>query len=240
MRRFPETAVVVMDVVMEGQQAGLEAVECIRQELNNSLVRILLHTGQPGVAPEREVIVRYDIDDYLAKPEMTSNRLFVAVRTALKSYQELRDLQKHRDVLDYLHRSVLNLHSAHSMIFCLNQLMDLAADLLPSRLTWLYLDPADEQHAPHLYYRGDGSLSTQALSVAAADLLLKVRAKEDRLAFQSPCWFEAGFIACLELPEGLGRGFLYVERRDDARLMALVLPIMVSHAVSALQMLGLE
>ncbi|MBF0589185.1 MAG: response regulator, partial [Magnetococcales bacterium] len=44
LREHPDTAVVLMDVMMEHDQAGLEAVRRIRQELNNWFVRIVLRT----------------------------------------------------------------------------------------------------------------------------------------------------------------------------------------------------
>ena len=71
-----DIAVILLDVVMETGQAGLELVEIIRSELGNRMVRIILRTGQPGQAPEREVITRYDINDYKHKTELTAQKLF--------------------------------------------------------------------------------------------------------------------------------------------------------------------
>src|SRR3954469_7923773 len=92
MRADPGIAVILLDVVMETDTAGLDACRAIRDELGNRFVRILLRTGQPGVAPERSTIDDYDIDGYLPKTELTTNRLYVAVRTALKAHEELIDL----------------------------------------------------------------------------------------------------------------------------------------------------
>src|SRR6185436_4406408 len=61
MRNHPDVAVVLLDVIMESDTAGLGLVEFIRKELKNETVRIILRTGQPGQAPERRVIVDYDI-----------------------------------------------------------------------------------------------------------------------------------------------------------------------------------
>lgn len=93
MRRQPGIAVILLDVVMESEHAGLEACRVIRSELRNPFVRILLRTGQPGAAPEKKVIEEYDIDGYLAKGELTSMRLYTAVRTSLKAHGELMDLE---------------------------------------------------------------------------------------------------------------------------------------------------
>src|SRR5436190_16610804 len=72
MRRHPDLAVVLLDVIMESDTAGLDLVEFIRHDLKNETVRIILRTGQPGQAPERRVIVDYDINDYKAKTELTA------------------------------------------------------------------------------------------------------------------------------------------------------------------------
>src|SRR5262245_58551467 len=60
-------AVILLDVVMERDDAGLELVRWIREQRRDSLVRIILRTGQPGAAPEKQVITRYDINDYKEK-----------------------------------------------------------------------------------------------------------------------------------------------------------------------------
>jgi CheY-like chemotaxis protein len=63
LRKHEDIAVVLLDVVMESEQAGLELVRRIREDLHNHFVRIVLRTGQPGQAPEHDVIVRYDINE---------------------------------------------------------------------------------------------------------------------------------------------------------------------------------
>ena len=53
----------------------------------NRLVQIILRTGQPGQAPERDVIRQYDINDYKSKTELTALKLYTAVTSALRAYQ---------------------------------------------------------------------------------------------------------------------------------------------------------
>src|SRR3954469_14654996 len=84
MREHPNIAVILLDVVMETDNAGLGLVDFIRTELKNETVRIILRTGQPGQAPERRVIVDYDINDYKAKTELTADKLFTALTAALR------------------------------------------------------------------------------------------------------------------------------------------------------------
>ncbi|MGH9003050.1 MAG: adenylate/guanylate cyclase domain-containing protein [Acidimicrobiia bacterium] len=92
--RHPDTAVVLLDVVMESDTAGLELARRVRQELANPLVRIILRTGQPGQAPERRVLVDYDINDYKDKADLTATRLFTAMVSALRSYRDLAHLDR--------------------------------------------------------------------------------------------------------------------------------------------------
>jgi signal transduction histidine kinase/DNA-binding NarL/FixJ family response regulator len=102
MRANPEIAVVLLDVVMETDNAGLELVDFIRKELGNETVRIILRTGQPGQAPERSVIVDYDINDYKAKTELTADKLFTSLTAALRSYQQIQRMVETRRGLEII------------------------------------------------------------------------------------------------------------------------------------------
>lgn len=77
---------VLLDVVMESDDAGLQLVHYIRRELDNNAIRIILRTGQAGHAPEQRVILDYDINDYKEKTELTSQKLVTAVISSLRSY----------------------------------------------------------------------------------------------------------------------------------------------------------
>ena len=71
----PDTAVMLLDVVMETSRAGLDVAQFIRAKVLNKFVRIILRTGQPGEAPEREVVTELDINDYCQKTDITADRL---------------------------------------------------------------------------------------------------------------------------------------------------------------------
>ncbi len=81
-----DIAVILLDVVMETQHAGLDVARVVREKLKNNLVRIILRTGQPGQAPERKVIVEYDINDYKQKTDMTAQRLFTTIFTIYRDF----------------------------------------------------------------------------------------------------------------------------------------------------------
>ncbi|HEX5792510.1 MAG TPA: SpoIIE family protein phosphatase [Rheinheimera sp.] len=87
-----DIALILLDVVMETDDAGLELVRYIRENLHNDLVRIILRTGQPGQAPEQRVVQDYDINDYRAKTELTVQRLSTTVMSALRSFVAIEQL----------------------------------------------------------------------------------------------------------------------------------------------------
>lgn len=91
-----DIAVVLLDVVMETDDAGLQLVKYIREELSNPFIRIILRTGQPGQAPERQVVQDYDINDYKEKTELTSKKLYTSIFTALGNYRALIGLDANR------------------------------------------------------------------------------------------------------------------------------------------------
>lgn len=88
-----EYAVILLDVVMESDDAGLTFARWLRKERDIIHPRIILRTGQPGQAPEREVVVNYDINDYKAKADLTADRLFISIVTALRSYSEMKRVE---------------------------------------------------------------------------------------------------------------------------------------------------
>jgi diguanylate cyclase (GGDEF)-like protein len=81
-----DIAFALLDVVMETPQAGLDLVRHIRDDLGDRAMRIVLRTGQPGDAPEQEVVVAYEIDDYKSKTELSSQKLTTCVIASLRAF----------------------------------------------------------------------------------------------------------------------------------------------------------
>ncbi len=104
-KAYEDISLVLLDVVMEKEDTGLSLVEYIRKDLNNSSVRIVLRTGQPGKAPEQEVIRKYDINDYKTKPEFTAQKLFTTVTACLRAYENLKTIEKNNEGLESVIRS---------------------------------------------------------------------------------------------------------------------------------------
>ena len=105
LRRESDIAVILLDVVMETQDAGLGLVDYIRNELGLKMPRIVLRTGHPGYAPELSAIRDYDINDYKTKSELTRNRLFTTVLAAIRAYDQLQRMEASRQGLEQIVRA---------------------------------------------------------------------------------------------------------------------------------------
>ncbi|NRA23516.1 MAG: DUF3369 domain-containing protein [Oleispira sp.] len=95
-----DIALAILDVVMEDEHAGLEVARYIREDLHNRYTRLVLRTGQPGQAPENEVIRNYDINDYKDKTELTTTKLNTLLYATLRSYRDICTLNQHRRGLE--------------------------------------------------------------------------------------------------------------------------------------------
>jgi CheY-like chemotaxis protein len=76
--------VAFIDVVMETDTAGLELCDFIRNTMGNKFTQLYVRTGQPGIAPERSVIDRYDINGYFSKAEATEDKLYTLVKSGVR------------------------------------------------------------------------------------------------------------------------------------------------------------
>ena len=106
----PDIAVLLLDVVMETDRAGLEVVKYVRDTLHNHFLRIVLRTGQPGIVPESSVIEAYDINDYRNKTELTQDKLFSIAITSLRSYKGILDIEDSRQEVDKLNQKLQHIN----------------------------------------------------------------------------------------------------------------------------------
>lgn len=88
-----DIALALIDVVMETPEAGLDLVNYIRKELQNDFIRLIIRTGQANDFPPMHVIQHYDINDFKEKTELTRERLYTTIRTSIKQYDQLIELQ---------------------------------------------------------------------------------------------------------------------------------------------------
>lgn len=123
----------LIDVVMETDDAGLELVKYIREQLKDNHIRLVLRTGQPGQAPEETVIARFDINDYKNKTELTSTKLKTLLYSTLRCYRDILAIETNR-------KGLYNLINATSKIVDTQQLPVFASAVLEEIGTLLNLD----------------------------------------------------------------------------------------------------
>lgn len=133
LQEHDDIAVILLDVVMESDQAGLNLVDHIRNVMGNRNVRIVLRTGQPGQAPEHEVIVRYDINDYKEKTELTSQKLATTLFASLRSYRDIMTIEANK-------RGLERVISASAHIFSHEKTAEFASAVLSQLATLIGMD----------------------------------------------------------------------------------------------------
>lgn len=205
MRAHPDMAVVLLDVIMETDSAGLSLVQYIREEIRNDIVRIILRTGQPGQAPERRVIVDYDINDYKAKTELTADKLFTSLTAALRSYQQLERMMQTRRGLEIIIDAASTLYDFKSMQRLAEGVLTQIASLLNVDCAGiLVLRDSGNPESRYSVIAGSGSYSRfsggetpQTLNVELSELV--------DAAFRRGCHDFAGRRSVLYVRTGSGR-----------------------------------
>jgi len=102
----PDTALILLDVIMEDDDSGLQVAKYIRDELKNRFVRIVLRTGQSGYFPEKEIIAKFDINDYKEKTELTATKLFTLTYSSIRSYVALVNESMAKEELENSNRNL--------------------------------------------------------------------------------------------------------------------------------------
>jgi len=247
LRANPDVAVMLLDVVMESDSAGLEACKAIRNELGNRFVRILLRTGQPGAAPERQTIDDYDIDGYLPKAEISATKLYSSVRTALRAYAELVELERHRQHLAAMHDCVAALHSFAPLKDTLQRVLGTVVAICPAPLAVLLLETFESQGNPKRYFL---HLSTEAdpatartsaeavrsavLGADRADANSRASLRSDAPGGDAPRAVAGGLLVPLVVHRELGHGWIWVAEPEPDAVVQRILPMLAAHASNAL------
>jgi len=98
--KHTDTAVLLLDVIMETDHAGFDVVNYVREKLNNKMIRIILRTGQPGKDYENDIVTKYEIDDYKEKTDFSADKMNSTMITALRTYHEMQKLKEKSNVTD--------------------------------------------------------------------------------------------------------------------------------------------
>ncbi len=135
-----DIAVVLLDAVMETDNAGLELADYIRNELDNEVIRIILRTGQAGQIPERQVIQDYDINDYREKSDLSATRLFTSVIVSLRNYSLLTRLERCLNGMEAVIEAIRHLLKFRSYSLFSEGLLEQVLALLNLDESGLYID----------------------------------------------------------------------------------------------------
>lgn len=130
LREREDVALILLDVVMESEHAGLDLVRFIREELGNHQARIVLRTGQPGQAPEEHVIKTYDINDYKEKTELTKRKLITVFYTALRSYRDIMIIEQSRRALRRSIDAITRVYDSQNLRHFASAVLEQLAQLL--------------------------------------------------------------------------------------------------------------
>ena len=235
MRENPQIALILLDVVMETNHAGLDACEMIRNEVKNPFVRIILRTGQPGSAPERDTIDNYDIDGYLSKAELTANRLFASTRSAIRTWYQLIELERHRSFLSIINNTTTSIHSYNDLSQTLNQVLEGISSLCPSELIVLKLDTFDHEGNPQTHNLKLSSQSDTIQSEIQASMnISQISGNMELLSRTEPVEFEGGYFLPLSLARELGYGWIFINKVKPDPLLCTALSVLIRHVSNSL------
>ncbi len=222
-----DLAVILLDVVMDTEDAGLRLVRAIREDLRLTALRIVLRTGQPGYAPELQVIRDYDINDYRNKSELTRHKLVTCLTTAIRSYLQIRTLNQSHNRLETIINQTPTLFAIQHLDSFADKALSLLAtqlDSAPAGLLFLLRDASGDWQV----ISGTGTLATcKPMALSNLDLpdlsiALRVCKQAHRSLFGEP-WSillleppsappAALVISTREKPEGMAQQLLEIFR----------------------------
>ncbi|MBF0448561.1 MAG: hypothetical protein HQL67_10195 [Magnetococcales bacterium] len=100
-----DIVIILLDVVMETQDSGLEVSDFIRNKLKNDMIHIILRTAGFDQIPVEEIFEKFQINDFISKGDMISVRLKTALKSALRSYKQLQELQNAKEEAECANRA---------------------------------------------------------------------------------------------------------------------------------------
>jgi len=179
-----DIALILLDVVMETEHAGLDLARQIREEIGNLNVRIVLRTGQPGQAPEEQVIKDYDINDYKEKTDLTRRKLITVFYAGLRAYRDLTRIEHARQGLRRSIEAIGHVYNSHNLrsfasavLEQVNYLLDLKGEGLCASRMSAYTANAANGHIKVLAATGAYSqlLVDEEISNLPADIQLALK-----------------------------------------------------------------
>lgn len=96
---IPDLAIAILEISFKNEKESLELVRYIRDDLKNKLIRIILRTSEVAHLSQKDAIIRYDINDYKEKLELTDQKLFTTIVSSLRAYSDLITIEKQKNQL---------------------------------------------------------------------------------------------------------------------------------------------
>lgn len=212
-----DIALALVDVVMETDHAGLDLVHKVRNELGNHLVRLVLRTGQPGQAPEHEVIERYDINDYKEKTELTSQKLKTLMYSGLRSYRDIQTIDSHRKGLRQVIESTSKMLKPSSMSEFATAVLKEIMNLLQLDSSAVYCTTFSEKgtHGQRRILAATGSMADVIADDDSAGLPESVQRLFDKAIQEAKSLYcEEGYVFYTETESGY-QSLLYIETQGQ-------------------------
>ncbi len=96
----PDTALIILDIVMETRDSGFEFIGYVRNTLQNNTTRIVIRTGESftGWSPSK-IANHYDIHDYVEKTRLTKERFLTIITCALRYYQHILERMRFEEMM---------------------------------------------------------------------------------------------------------------------------------------------
>jgi CheY-like chemotaxis protein len=90
MAKHPDTAVILMDLIMEDDNAGLRAVKEIRESLGNWWTRIIIQSGGAFKTRFDTLVADYEVDGFIEKGVGGVENLRAVIVAALRTCRDLK------------------------------------------------------------------------------------------------------------------------------------------------------
>jgi len=203
----------LVDVVMETDDAGLQLCKFIRSHCARTL-RIIVRTGQPGVAPPDKVLNEYDIDYYLAKPEVTVDRLYSVVRACLRSSQDIATLLAFSKQIQNFIGALKNVSTLDDLLVFMDEGLRFLEVKHQVRTLFIYDVTKDISHSRSTAWGADWKAVRQAMATCHEKGMKEMEVRDGKDFKLPPASFFFTFTATAG--KIVSKGGLYVDTRDES------------------------
>ncbi len=101
-----DVVIILLDIILETQTSGLDLIHWIRKKMGNTISQIIIRTGNPNDYADQNLIESYDINDYVVKTDVTSQRLRTLIAASIKTFIDKTELQTELNRRKQIERSL--------------------------------------------------------------------------------------------------------------------------------------